>query len=125
MIKPMIDDSEVLAGLAFLERYARPEFQPALRMATQALSVVRAKQQLDAVRARDAADLELSVRSLAALLNMGLKTVADVETFVGKPDAVALEFGKRHHFGKKCLREVREALKDIGLPERRNAVPHG
>ena len=121
----MIDDSEVFAGLAFLERYARPEFQPALRMAAQALSVVRAKHQLDAVRARDAADLELSVRSLAALSHMGLKTVADVETFVSKPDATVFEFGKRHYFGKKCLREVREVLKNIGLPERRNAVPHG
>ena len=119
-----IEDSELLAGLAFLECYAHPDYHPALRLAATACRGIRATRRLDEMRKGSAENLDLSVRSLHALRAMGLKTVADVEGFVEQDDASVLHAGKRHYFTKKCLREVRELLGSFGLNgARRNARP--
>ncbi len=115
----MMDDSEVLAGLSFLERHAPPEFGPALRMAAGACLQIHAQRIAEALRGRSAEELELSGPTLSALGHLGLKTVKDVEDFVGLPEHVILERGKKVWFGKKSIKEVRDLLKQIGLEARR------
>lgn len=114
----MIDDSELLAGIAFLRRYAHPDYAQALVMAEAAVKQVREERRRNVLRATPASELELSVRSANALSALGLKTVGDVESFVSFRDEPVLERGKRHGFGKKCLKEVRGLLKSLGLEVR-------
>jgi RNA polymerase alpha subunit len=114
----VIDDSEVLAGLAFLERHARSEFQPAIRMTLAACENFRHLDKLDQLRLRSIDDLEISIRLHAALCAMGIKTVGEVEALATLPDPDVLVRGKRHHFGKKCLKEVRAIVESVGLGRR-------
>jgi hypothetical protein len=123
----VIDDSEVLAGLAFLERHARSEFQPAIRLARGACENFRNMDKLDQLRLRSIDDLEridllpnscISIRLHAALRRMGIKTVGEVEALAALPDPDVLVRGKRHSFGKKCLKEVRAIVESVGLGRR-------
>lgn len=118
----MISEAEVLAGLDFLERHAPGRMKEAVAVAHRACLVIREDTKIDELRARPANDLELSVRSANALAHLGLKTVRAVEEFAWLPDAVILERGKKLYFGKKCVKEVRECLTNIGLG-RRNGAP--
>jgi hypothetical protein len=60
--------------------------------------------------------MEVSVRAGIALDRLGLKTVGDVEAYVTThDDDVILLAGKKHHLGKKCLKEIREVLRSAGL----------
>jgi DNA-directed RNA polymerase alpha subunit len=111
-----IDDGEVLAGLAFLSRYARAEFKPALEFAASACLQIRAQDKVTRLRLRPTDDLELSVRSLNALASLELNTIGDVEKFFCQSDDAFLLHSS--HFTKKCFKEVRQVLKNIGLEVR-------
>lgn len=87
----------------------------ALNRCIRDLDDIIAKERRDEIRLQRADDLELSVRSLNAMQRLGLQTVADVEGFITQSDDVVLKAGQPHGFQKKCMREVREALKNIGL----------
>ncbi len=63
----MIEDSEMLAGLAFLERYAHPDFSTALRTAIDTCVVVRQKRKLNEKRELTIDKLELSVLTANAI----------------------------------------------------------
>jgi DNA-directed RNA polymerase alpha subunit len=121
----MISHHDAIEMLAILARNSPPEFQAVLRAALSSFERVMEDRQRDEMRAHRADELELSVRSLNAIEKLGINTVGELETFVGRPDDVVLAEAKRapYHFGKKCLREVREVLKNVGLEPRRNAVP--
>jgi hypothetical protein len=118
----MMLEDEVFAGLRFLSRHAPPEYRPAIEMALSACRVVKDACALDKLRARPAADLEISVRAGNALAHLNLETIGDVEKFMNLDEDVILERGKHFQFRKKCLKEVRLLLKSIGLEPRRNAV---
>jgi len=118
----MMTKEEVLAGLAFIEKYAPEQMRGAIRVARSACEVVRAEIDLDEVRKRPADDLELSVRTAVALAHLGLKTVGAVEEFAALSDEVILARGKKVYFGKKSIKEMREVLGNIGLG-RRNGAP--
>ncbi len=115
----MISDDELMAGLKFLSRHAPHEYHTSLEQAIVACFAIRDLGALDKLRARPVDDLELSVRSLNALMHMGLVTIGDVETLMAKDDDVILTRGKRHYFSKKCLKEVRLLLKSIDLEVKR------
>ena len=114
----MISIDETLAGLAFLEAHAPQACRPAITMARGACLVVAQDAAVMRLRARSCDDLELSVRALNAIGHLGCKTIGDVEALARLPDDVVLARGKTVYFGKKCLREVREVLKNIGLEVR-------
>jgi hypothetical protein len=111
----MISDAELLAGLAFLEKYAHQDFGDALRTAKTACVTVLANRRKDELRALPAGRLELSVRSANTIASLGFKTVGEVEAFVAMPDAHIFERGKRFGFQKKCMKELRALMKEIGL----------
>jgi hypothetical protein len=108
-------EDEMFAGLKFLLRYAPREYLAALEAAIEACRTVQSSSAIDRLRADSVDALDLSVRSANALEGMGLKTVSAVEAFAALPDVVVLERGKKNYFSKKCLKEVREALADVGL----------
>jgi hypothetical protein len=111
----MIDDGELLAGLAFLARYAHPDYRSVLAVCSADVLAIRAEHKRNEIRKVPITDLELSIRTSNALTSLGLKTVDDVESFVSFKDEMILERGKRHYFGKKCLKETRALLKELGL----------
>ena len=111
----MIEDSELLAGLAFLKRYAHLDYGPTLDSAIVTVNYIRMAHKADEIRKQPTDDMELSVRSLAALRSLKLTTVGEVERFVNLTDREIIERGKKHYFGKKCLKEVRELLRGLGL----------
>ena len=106
-------DAELLAGLAFLQRYAHTDFHPVLQIAIDACVNVRANRKRAEIRRMLVGDVELSIRSANALERMGVTTVAEMESLVAMPDAEIMARGKKHWFGKKCLKEVRLLLNEL------------
>ena len=115
---PVISDAELLAGLAFLQIHAHPAYHGALHMAEGACKQIRAEIQRGEVRMRAAEELEMSVRAALAIRQLGVKTVGDLEQLLDKIDLSSRD-AKRAGFGKKCLKECREMLKNLGLEPRR------
>jgi hypothetical protein len=119
----MIDDSELLAGLAFLQRHAHPDYTPSLKMAESTILVIRRGRALDELRKRPIDDLELSVRADTALRRLDLETIGDVERFMDRPDSALLNRSHRDFFGMKTIKEVRAILKAIGLDRSNDTIP--
>ena len=119
----MISDAELLAGLAFLQIHSHPAHHAALKMALAACNAVHQDRKRDEVRVRAAADLELSVRALCAIEQLGIKTVGDLERLLNdhaEPDLLTSREAKKAGFGVKVLKQCREVLKNIGLEPRRH-----
>ncbi|HKM56298.1 MAG TPA: DNA-directed RNA polymerase subunit alpha C-terminal domain-containing protein [Isosphaeraceae bacterium] len=112
----MIDDSEMFSGLSFLMKHSHADYAPALSAAFKACLAVRHQHMLDALREHPVDVLELSVRTANAVMAMGCGTLGHIETMLSREsDEELMARGKRHSFGKKCLKEVRVLLKDMGL----------
>lgn len=117
-------DAELLAGLAFLRRYAHPDFMPSLQLAESAILAIRRERALDEIRARPIADLELSIRAHNTLARFkDLTFVRDLEKFMDRPDSAILRRTHHDFFGMKTIKEIRALLKEIGLESRRAAEP--
>jgi hypothetical protein len=109
----MISDADLIDALKFLQRYAPKDFDGVLGAAIDSCGGIRQRRWLEEIRKLPTNRLELSIRSLSALTNLGLKTIGDVAQFVGSDDDKILARGKSVYFGKRCLREVRSLLEEI------------
>jgi len=111
----MIDDEELMAGLAFLVKHAHDDYEPGLKLAIDACREVQARRERTRVRMLPAGEMELSVGVANALAQLGCVFVGEVERLMSLPDMEILARGKKARLGKKGLKEVREVLKNIGL----------
>lgn len=111
-----ISVAEVLAGLTFLEIHAPDRYQPLVRACRLRIESER-ELEPERVRAVLADNLELSIRSLHAILSSSINTVGDLERFMVAHSDEELRSGEWRFrgWGKKATKEVRELLKSLGL----------
>jgi hypothetical protein len=114
----VISDSEILAGLAFLASHADPRYREYILIASANCARVRKEAQLDETRLRPVRDMTMSVRLETALIDLKIETIGALERLLQdhRPsDLLESREAKAARFGKKCLKEAREALRSLGL----------
>ena len=113
-----IEDSELFAGLAFLMRHAHPAYSQYLEIAERACRSVRQRRNEDDLRMTPIDDLEISIRLLTALKALKLETAGHIERLLcdhREEDLLSSGEAKNARFGKKCLKECRELMRNLGL----------
>ncbi|MDE2022225.1 MAG: hypothetical protein KGI71_04945 [Patescibacteria group bacterium] len=105
----LLSNSEVLAGLVFLQIHCDPEYRDAIKAAENVVLSIRKRRRIAELYEKSVDTLTLSIRVQHRLQALGIKTIGQL------CDTMPGALLKRRAFGVLNLRQVRDELGKLGL----------